>query len=268
MNSEPSPSAASPRRTPRRRSTLQNLQVVLIVAVVVATLFTAWTEPGLLPGSLSEKFSSAIQIFSTTPQANWPTATPRPVAHIGIVAGHSGYDTGAVCPEELGSTREVDVNLDVANRVRENLVKDGYQVDLLSEFDNRLTGYRALALVSIHADSCQYINDQATGFKVAAAMSTSYPERAQRLTNCLRTRYADATGMQFHAGSVTRDMTSYHAFEEVDKETPAAIIEVGFLNLDHDMLVNHRDVVATGVTNGILCFIRNESIQPTPSATP
>ena len=242
--------------------------MVLIVAIVVATLFTAWTEPGLLPGSLSERFSSAIQAFSTTPQSGWPTATPRPVAHIGIVAGHSGYDTGAICPEELGSTREVDINLDVANQVRENLAQEGYPVDLLSEFDNRLTGYRALALVSIHADSCQYINNQATGFKVAAAMSTSYPERAQRLTNCLRTRYADVTSMAFHAGSVTRDMTSYHAFEEVDKETPAAIIEVGFMNLDHDLLVNHRDLIAKGITNGVLCFLRNETILTTPSATP
>ena len=268
MNSEPSPSPVVPHQPPVKGGTLRNLQLVLIVAVVVATLFTAWTEPGLLPGSLSEKFTNAIQSFSTTPQANWPTATPRPVAHIGIVAGHSGYDIGAVCPEELGSTREVDINLDVANQVRESLVKAGYEVDLLSEFDNRLTGYRALALVSIHADSCQYINDQATGFKVAAAMSTSYPERAQRLTNCLRTRYADATGMPFHSGSVTRDMTSYHAFEEVDKETPAAIIEVGFMNLDHDMLTKHRDLIAKGITDGVLCFVRNESILPTPSTAP
>ena len=30
--------------------------------------------------------------------------------------------------------------------------------DLLNEFDTRLNGYRAVALVSIHNDSCEYVN--------------------------------------------------------------------------------------------------------------
>ena len=89
--------------------------------------------------------------------------------------------------------------------------------------------WRALAVVSIHNDSCAYINDQATGFKVAAAISTTYPERALRLTNCLRARYAASTGLNFHAGSVTNDMTNYHSFVEIINNTPAAIIEVGAL---------------------------------------
>ena len=49
--------------------------------------------------------------------------------------------------------REVDINLNVASLVKEDLVAQGYDVDLLAEFDPRLTGYHALALVSIHADS-------------------------------------------------------------------------------------------------------------------
>jgi N-acetylmuramoyl-L-alanine amidase len=239
------------------------LQMVIVVAIVIATLFTAWTEPGLLPGGLSEKISRAISSQRTTPESEIPTTTPRPNPRIGIVAGHSGNDSGAVCPDALGGFSEVDINLSVASLVRQALVSQGYDVDLLAEFDPRLTDYQALALVSIHADSCEYINDQATGFKVSAAISTKYPEQAARLTNCLRSRYASATGLQFHSGSVTSDMTQYHAFNEISADTPAAIIETGFMNLDREILTQHQDLIADGISSGILCFVRNEDITPT-----
>jgi N-acetylmuramoyl-L-alanine amidase len=115
-------------------------------------------------------------------------------------------------------------------------------------------------LVSIHADSCDYINDLATGFKVAAALASPNPERATRLTACLRSRYAQATGLPLHSTSVTADMTDYHAFGEISELTPAAIIETGFLNLDRQFLTQNPDIAAQGITNGILCFLNNESI--------
>lgn len=236
------------------------LQNLIVVAALIATLFTAWTEPGLLPSSLVEKVNLAMPPGSATALPSWPTPVPRSLPSIGIVAGHSGNDTGAVCPEELGGIREVDINLAVANLVREALLQEGYAVDILAEFDPLLQGYQALALVSIHADSCQYINDEATGFKVAAALSTSYPEQTLRLITCLSDRYQKATGLKFHLGSVTNDMTSYHAFDEINPNTPAAIIEIGFMNLDYEILTQRQTDVARGITNGILCFARNEDI--------
>jgi N-acetylmuramoyl-L-alanine amidase len=241
----------------------RQLQSVFIVAIVIATLFTAWTEPGLLPGGLSEKISNALSQQRTTPQVAGSTTTPRPNPHIGIVAGHSGNDSGAVCPDALGGYREVDINLSVASLIKETLVAEGYDVDLLAEFDPRLSGYQALALVSIHADSCEYVNDQATGFKVSDAISTKYPEQTARLTSCLRTRYAEETGLQFHSGSVTGDMTNYHAFNEINSDTPAAIIETGFMNLDREILTQDQGVIAKGIASGILCFVRNEDITAT-----
>jgi N-acetylmuramoyl-L-alanine amidase len=241
----------------------RQLQVVIVVAFVIATLFTAWTEPGLLPGGLSEKITNALTLQKTTPQSEYPTTTPKANPRIGIVAGHSGNDSGAVCSDALGRFREVDINLKVASLVKEDLIAQGYDVDLLAEFDPRLTGYHALALVSIHADSCEYINDQATGFKVTAAISTKYPQQAARLTTCLRTRYASITGLQFHSGSVTADMTNYHAFSEISTDTPAAIIETGFMNLDREILTQKPDVIANGIASGILCFVRNEDISAT-----
>ncbi len=250
---------------PKKRSggMFRQLQLVFVVAVVIATLFTAWTEPGLLPGGLSEKLSSALALQTETPQAAWPTTTARANPRIGIVAGHSGNDSGAVCSEALGSYREVDINLNVATLVKQKLAEQGFDVDLLAEFDTRLENYRALALVSIHADSCEYINDQATGFKLAAALSTKYPEQTTRLTTCLKNRYAAITGLQFHSGSVTGDMTDYHAFNEISPDTPAVIIETGFMNLDREILTQHPDIIANGIVSGILCYVRNEDVSGT-----
>jgi N-acetylmuramoyl-L-alanine amidase len=269
MNKESTPSInqpvenASPNPKGNTGGMFRQLEIVIVVAFVIATLFTAWTEPGLLPGGLSEKISNALTVQRTTPQAGVPTTTPRANPRIGLVAGHSGNDSGAVCSDALGGFREADINLKVASLVREKLIAQGYGVDLLAEFDPRLTGYHALALVSIHADSCEYINDQATGFKVAAAISTKYPEQAQRLTNCLQTRYASITGLKYHPGSVTGDMSNYHAFNEINPNTPAAIIETGFMNLDRQILTEQPGLIADGIASGILCFIRNEDVNAT-----
>ena len=231
------------------------------IAVLLATLFTAWTPTSFFASNLEEQMRLIL-----TPQAGPNVVTtPQPQLRIGIVAGHTGNDSGAVCFDENGQPEltEVEVNLNIATLVQESLVAKGYQVDLLNEFDTRLSGYRAVALVSIHNDSCEYINDEATGFKVAASLETRDVNRAQRLTACMTDRYQQVTGMTFHANSITADMTEYHAFSEIDPNTITAIIETGFLNLDRDILTNQTDRVAEAVTQGILCFINNESVLPT-----
>lgn len=237
---------------------------ILTIALFTATLFTLFRPDNLFSNDFMDRMFQAVQ-----PQAGGtlPTVTASPRPRIGLVAGHWGNDSGAVCSD--GET-EKDVNLRIATMVQELLQKEGYDVDLLKEFDNRLQGYQSLALISIHNDSCDYINDQATGFKVAAAPSSSYPEKATRLTACLSQRYQTITGMSFHYNTVTRDMTEYHAFNEIHSETTAAIIETGFLNLDREILTKRTDVVAQGVASGILCFVRNEDIpQPqVPTVTP
>jgi N-acetylmuramoyl-L-alanine amidase len=235
---------------------------VLVVAFLLATLFTAFPSRGLRSGD----FYSRLSVILTPRPVDGLASAPPPQLRIGIVAGHAGNDAGAVCVDGNGQVTltEADVNLKIAAIVQQKLIEAGYQVDLLREFDSRLNGYRALAIVSIHNDSCEYINDQATGFKVAAALNTTDPNRAARLTACLIDRYRRATNLTFHAGSITSDMREYHAFREIDPSTVAAIIETGFLNLDRDILTRQTDRVAAGVVDGILCFANNENIEPTP----
>jgi N-acetylmuramoyl-L-alanine amidase len=250
---------------PKRRS-VNYFFPTLGVAILLATLFTAWTPSSLFATNLQQQ----LQIL-LTPQAEPVTllTTPQPQLRIGIVAGHTGNDSGAVCTDENGQVDliEADVNLKIAELVQKDLVAQGFQVDLLNEFDTRLNGYRAVALISIHNDSCEYINDQATGFKVASSLDTRDVNRAQRLNACLVDRYQRTTQLPYHPSSITRDMREYHAFSEVDPNTITAIIETGFLNLDREILTNKTELVASGVTQGILCFINNESVVPTPFPT-
>jgi N-acetylmuramoyl-L-alanine amidase len=266
MDQPPIPTP-EPKPAPKpKRRVVNAFFPTLGVAILLATLFTAWTPTSLFAGNLQEQLRLIL-----TPQAgpNTTISTSQPQLRVGIVAGHNGNDSGAVCTDENGQVdlKEADVNLKIAELVQKSLVAQGLQVDLLNEFDTRLNGYRAVALISIHNDSCEYINDQATGFKVASSLETRDVNRAQRLTACLVDRYQRATNLTFHAGSITGDMREYHAFSEIDPNTITAIIETGFLNLDRDILTKETDRVANGVTQGILCFINNESVLPTPFPT-
>ena len=253
---EQSDSPPQVRREKRSRmNVLRQLYVVFLVGAFLATLFTAWTPLGLFPSALAENIGALINSGDSSSQGGIASTTPRPRPLIGIVAGHWGNDSGAVC---LDGLTEVEVNLNIATRVKENLVEAGFDVDLLQEFDEGLSGYRSIVLVSIHADTCQFIDDNASGFKVAAALASAYPEKTSRLVACIRNRYESSTNLRLHAGSTTRDMGSYHAFEEIDPETTSVIIETGFLNLDRQILTSQPELVAEGITDGILCYIFNE----------
>lgn len=195
---------------------------------------------------------------------------PAPAGErIGLIPGHTGanpqgvnIDPGAVCPDGL---TEQSVNYKIASLVKQDLEKTGYTVELLDEHDPRLDGYKGLLLLSIHNDSCDNINPQATGFKVAANLYNDAAEPSTRLAGCLINRYRKDTGLRFDFTSITPAMTRYHAFFEIDPKTPSAIIEAGFLYLDRKFLTRHTDRVASGITDGILCYLRNEyvgSIQP------
>ncbi|MBU0705073.1 MAG: N-acetylmuramoyl-L-alanine amidase [Chloroflexi bacterium] len=245
---------------------LRLVVVVSCVAAIGATIY-GLREPSQ-PGNTAPQVIPPLATATT--QHDQPTPLPpgspvEPSAvppatppHVGIVSGHWGNDTGAVCPDGL---TEAEINLDVARRVVYLLQSLGYQVDLLEELDPRLDEYQADALVSIHADSCASFPDAtppASGFKVASVEDSAAPEAEERLVACLAQCYATRTGMYFHANSITYDMTRYHTFYEVDDRTPAAIIETGFMLNDRHILTQRADLVAQGIVDGIVCFIESE----------
>ncbi|MCP4542109.1 MAG: N-acetylmuramoyl-L-alanine amidase [Chloroflexi bacterium] len=215
------------------------------------------TIPSVNPPPADEQ---SLPPLPTLPPSVTQLANPSDATtYIGIVAGHWGSnDTGAMCSDGL---TEVEINLDVAQRTVDILQDLGYQADLLAEFDPRLEDYPGDALISIHADSCEAIpnaDPPASGFKVASVEDSYVPEAEDRLVACLAQCYAARTGMYFHANSITYDMTRYHTFYEIQDQTPAAIIEIGFMYNDRPLLTQRADLIAQGIVDGIVCFIESD----------
>ena len=151
-DTDPTPKAPAPIR---RMSLFRALQTVISVAILIATLFTVWTPAGLFSNNLIKRMNLAALQPGVLPAApgSLPTPTPRAAPRIGLVAGHSGNDSGSVCPDGL---TEAEVNLKIATLVKQDLASAGYEVDLLKEFDPKLYGYQALVLVSIHNDFVRF----------------------------------------------------------------------------------------------------------------
>jgi len=243
-------------------------RVVLLVAFLAAVAVPFNILPIIPVGSASVEASAAASqesaptSVSLGPAPDTPSAsaalTPTPsVPHVGIIAGHAGHDSGALCSDGL---REVDINAEIARRTVEILQLRGWRVDLLKEFDERLHDYRADALLSIHADSCAYPNK--SGFKIARAESSYIPGAEDELVRCIRRHYQARTGLAFDANTITYDMTRYHAYYEIHESTPAAIIEVGFMLDDRELLTERPDLVAQGIAEGLICFVEGEEDAP------
>ncbi|HML21309.1 MAG TPA: N-acetylmuramoyl-L-alanine amidase [Aggregatilinea sp.] len=254
-------------------STFSSLLTVAVAAVLVSTLFSLWTSPTFF----SDEFRAGLNRVQATQRLINIQPTPLPTsAHavkIGIVAGHSGkpqdpsqnLDPGAVCDDGL---TELSVNQAVAGRVLAALQRDGYSVELMGEFDDKLENYRADVLLSIHSNDCQDYGPEATGYIVASAASRGTTRgEDERLLNCMIEQYGATTGLPRHFG-VTVDMTEYHTFSEVSADTPVAIIELGFLRNDRAMLTQQQDLLAQGIANGIRCFLRPDIYTTVTEVTP
>jgi N-acetylmuramoyl-L-alanine amidase len=243
-----------PPETIRRDVLLKGSRLMLFVAgasMFVAVVVTFWSA--FLPNDRLI-MGPGFSFFSRSQAASDVDPDTVNSSLVGIVAGHAGYDPGAVCPDGL---TEAEINLRVAEEVVDLLQRRHIKVDLLDEFDDRLDGYQADALVSIHADSCTVPG--ASGFKAARVTLSAIPEAEDQLVRCLVNEYGKITGLPEHSASITDNMTDYHAFREIASTTPGAIIETGFLLDDRAILERNPKLVARAIATGILCFLDADS---------
>jgi N-acetylmuramoyl-L-alanine amidase len=126
-------------------------------------------------------------------------------------------------------------------------------------------------MLSLHADSCI----DASGYKSSRYINSTIPQISDRLVACINLHYAAATGLSENVNTITENMTEYHAFRRIDPQTPAAILELGFLGGDNDVLANQQDLLAKGVADGLLCFLEggpqptvDPQLAPTATAEP
>jgi hypothetical protein len=219
--------------------------------------------PGVPPVALAPPGGAIVQGNSVRiPKPAMP-AGPR---RIGIQVGHWMTDQ---VPAELGTritfqtgtswagVDEVDVNMDVAERMKAQLTARGYLVDILPT--TIPPGYLADVFVALHADGDE--TGEKSGFKIAHGSRRGPYE--DKLVSVLRDEYGKLTGLDWDATGISRNMTNYFAFNwgryqhSAAAHTPAAIVEMGFLSNGHDrdLMVNKADGVATAIVNGIQRFL-------------
>lgn len=194
--------------------------------------------------------------------------SPEGPKRVGIQAGHW---RNSEVPEELeglkrngggasgGGKREVDVVLQIAEKVKILLEKEGVLVDLLPA--TVPPDYLADAFVSIHADG--NTNTSVSGFKIAGPQR-DFSGKSETLARNLRDTYKKATGLS-EDSNITRRMSAYYAFNwrryehALHPMTPAVIVETGFLTSpsDRKIIVNNQDKVAKGIVDGVLNFLNN-----------
>ena len=138
--------------------------IVIVASGLMATIFTWWTPNGFISDSARQGLSIAMATDAVT---QVPTALPTPnwARKIGIVSGHRGNDSGAVCPDGL---TEASINLSVAELVVQNLRGWAIRSICWTSSTRAFNDYQAATLLSIHSNTCQNFGEAVNGFIVAA----------------------------------------------------------------------------------------------------
>ena len=202
---------------------------------------------------------------SSTIRIPVPKNVPTGPRRVAIQAGHWKSDEA---PDELRrlipqtgaeweGVTEVEINLDIAQRVGVMLNSKGIAVDILPT--TIPVGYVADAFVALHADSDGFgVN---SGFKMAHGSRRGPYEDV--LLNDIKDVYGAATGLDYDATHISRNMTGYFGFSwsrfqhAVAAHTPAVILEMGYVSNDDDraLMLDRADVVASSIAVGVMKFL-------------
>lgn len=241
--------------TAKRRRRL--LLVGLVVAV--ATLLALSWQQASSADMFSENLTTVLR------------PAPGPV-RVGLQIGHLNASRH---PDELanlrvntggrwGDVNEVDINLAVAQHLKESLELEGLVVDLLPATVPE--NYRADLMVAIHADA----NPDTTrrGYK-----SAHFFEPRNRLEPVLKSHLDEAyfyySGLPDDDANVSGSMLQYYAFNNrrfqhtVSPDTPAVIVELGYLSNPDDLKFMADPVnPAFALKRGIMSYLQDEGRIP------
>ena len=234
------------------------------------------------PDDPSDPWSAAAPPGGVIVQTPGPTAGPNATGSIRIpipknvptgprrVAIQAGHWKSDEAPDELRrlipqtgaaweGVTEVEINLDIAQRVSVILNSKGVAVDVLPV--TIPVGYVADAFVALHADSDGV--GENSGFKMAHGARRGPYEDA--LLNDIKDSYGAATGLDYDPIHITNSMKGYFAFNwsrfqhAVAAHTPAVILEMGYVSSDDDraLMTDRADVVASSIADGIVKFLND-----------
>lgn len=232
------------------------------------------------PGDPDDPWSAAAPPGGVIVQTPGPTASPNATSTLRIpvpknvptgprrVAVQAGHWKTDETPDELRrlipqngaaweGVTEVEINLDIAQRVGAILNAKGIAVDILPT--TIPVGYVADAFVALHADSDGV--GENSGFKMAHGARRGPYEDA--LLNDIKDAYGAATGLAYDARHITTQMRGYYPFSwsrfqhAVAAHTPAVILEMGYVSNDDDraLMLDKPDLLATAIADGVLKFL-------------
>jgi len=218
------------------------LQTVLLVAVLLATLFTLWNP---------YKLFSQQEVGQSELQENAGGSTTGN-STIGILVGHWNVDSGSVCDNGIV---EANVTEAIANQVSMKLIALGYPVKLLAETDLDLINFRGPLLVALYTGPCEDTPDNRSGFMIGTTLTPSDLNASNTLAVCMGEIYQSSTKLDFSYEVISADQSAYRLFELVNKKTPMIYLEMGSLFYDQTILIDNSENVANGIVNGIQCYL-------------
>jgi N-acetylmuramoyl-L-alanine amidase len=164
------------------------------------------------------------------------------------------YNTGA----SVGGINEVDMNLIVAQTLRDMLQNEGIVVDLIPA--TVPPKYKADVFVSLHADSSE--DPERRGYK-SAVFRFERNKQDALLKQMIDKNYFYFSGLPDDDNNVSGSMLEYYAFNHqrfkhaLHRKTPAIIVEMGYLSNAADLDFMEDPVnPAYALKIGILSYLR------------
>lgn len=227
-----------------RYSTIRYIQLMIVAISLIALIGI-----GIVVARMA-----GYNIPQLTALSFFPIGESSPREQIALVSGHAGFDSGAICTDSAGNTisTEAEINAAITDSTARRLRDERLDVLVLEEYDDQQQGLEAALLVSLHSDSCI----DSSGYKAARHPNSQVADQADLFLACLDEHYAPQTRLTYHANTLTHDMFEYHAFSKVAPQTPAVILEMGFMGGDHQLLSTEQSLVAKAITDSILCFLK------------
>lgn len=205
------------------------------------------------------RLQAVISTYSgpiATPAPSTTTPTTRPVPQTGLVVmldpGHGGRDPGAV---GIGSIKEKDINLSIAQRVASRLEQNGIRVIMTRSDDREIDLSPRVQMaersnvdlfVSIHANAISMSRPDVNG------LETYYYSSGLNLARAIHSSVLRNTNM--------RDRGVRQANFYVIKNTsmPAVLVETGFVTGREDAArfnnPTARNQIADAIADGILTY--------------
>ena len=191
-----------------------------------------------------------------------------------LQAGHQNVKHNSIVAlrGSTGAPNEMSFNVDIRNRVAQELRDRGFEVtttDSNANDDPKITSKDFDLFLSIHYDADIY--GKGGGFVDFPEPSTDHATKeSQRIKKAIENVYFDKTGVVNHPERSNANTRYYYMWKYLTAKTPCVLIECGVgmhVPDDHQLLHFNRPLVVEAITRGI-CKAFNVEYEQKPEPEP